>query len=221
MSPLQFSKEIWRGKDTYRILMNRKCSGFTLFGQILDVGSGVNLASYHRFFKKEKNINIIPLDMAVDQVDRKSSRQLDLESDPLPTGDKSVDFVLVFNLFEHLYNHTLLMCEIKRVLKSGGSMIGAVPFLVGYHADPHDFWRYTSETLERRFKEVGFSEIKIDIIGRGPFSAALSQIEFILPRIIKLIITPKVIFLDYLLNKLRPNLKKEKFALGLFFSAKA
>ena len=59
--------------------------------------------------------------------------------------------------------------------------MGAMPFLVGYHPDPHDFWRYTSETLKKIFEENGFNRAMITLLGRGPVTAAFFPGEVFLP----------------------------------------
>ena len=99
---LNYLKEIMRGKDLYRILMNQECANYELSGLVLDVGSGPfdtaqgkGGASYHRFFKKQPEVKIVPLDLKTG---------IDLEKDKLPYGDASVDMVLAFNVLEHIYN---------------------------------------------------------------------------------------------------------------------
>lgn len=201
--------ELLRGKDIYRILMNAECASYTLFGRVLDIGSGREAASYHRFFKKAENIRIIPLDQKI--------ARIDFEQDPLPAKDGSVDMVLAFNCFEHIYRYSSLISEIYRVLADGGQVFGATPVLVGYHPDPKDYWRFTSEALRRIFQTAGFDVVVISTIGRGPCTAAFSQIEFMIPRFLKIIAMPCMAALDRVIFLLKPRLDKEKFALGLFF----
>lgn len=204
-----YLKEIWRGKDLYRILMNSECANFELRGLVLDVGSGEG-ASYNRFFKKQPGVRIVPLDLKTG---------IDLEKDRLPYGDAGADFVLAFNLLEHIYNYQHLLFEIKRVLKPGGQLIGAVPFLVGYHPDPHDYWRYTSEALRKILSVSGLIVDRFQVLGRGPLSLGFSSIEFMLPRWLKLIKLPFVLAGDWLIWRSRPKWNLERFALGLFFTA--
>ncbi|MBI5045446.1 MAG: class I SAM-dependent methyltransferase [Candidatus Niyogibacteria bacterium] len=210
-----FIKELWRGKDLYRILMNLACRNVSLHGKVLDIGSGLNKASYHRFLKKSENVEIIALDLGFDKVGGGS--HINLEQDALSYADHSVDMVLAFNILEHLYNYSFLLSEIKRVLKPEGRVVGAVPFLVGYHPDPRDYWRYTSESLRKILEDRGFKNIEISILGRGPFSAGYSQAEFVFPRFLKIFILPCVLLLDKMILDLKPKMNREKFALGLFF----
>ena len=204
-----YIKEIWRGKDLYRIFMNAECSNYVLKGKIADIGSGVTKASYHRFFKKEGSAEIAALD--------RQTSSIDFEKDHLPHDSESLDILLIFNVLEHIYDYSFLLSEIRRVLKPGGRMFGAVPFLVGYHPDPKDFWRYTGSALQNIFESNGFKEVQIKILGRGPFIAGYSQIEFLFPRPVKLAVLPGLFLLDWIFYKIRPKTNRQKFALGLFF----
>lgn len=210
--------EMWRGKDLYRIFMNDECAHEAVKGKVLDVGSGKNLASYHRFLKRGQDTEIECLDLGFEK-NSESGKPIDLETDVLPRASGSVDAVLLFNVLEHLYNHRLVLTEIKRVLKTNGQLIGVVPFLVSYHPDPHDYWRYTKETLQKIFTEIGFTNVQIRSFGFGPASAAFSQLEMVLPRVLKIIFIPGVFCIDWVITRFRPKMGKDKFSLGLFFKA--
>jgi len=189
--------------------MNLQCRRFTLSGEVLDLGSGEAIASYHRFFGKE-SARIASLDGR--------HQHINFEKDALPYTEGSMDTVLAFNIFEHVYRYTFLLGEIRRILKEGGQVVGAVPFLVGYHADPRDYFRYTNEALECIFEEAGFTDIRVTHIGYGPFSAGYAQVEFMMPRVLKMLLLPCALLFDRLIFFLKPNLDRKKFALGFFFS---
>lgn len=210
-------KELWHSKDLYRIFMNRECEHYTIRGKVLDIGSGLKLASYHRFLQREQSIQIKCLDGGFES---KGEQHIDLEKDYLPHSDESVDTVLLFNVLEHLYNYSLILSEIKRVLKTNGQLLGVVPFLVAYHPDPHDYWRYTKETLQKIFTATGFSHIEIKSFGYGPSVAAFSQMESVLPRPLKIFGVLLVLFFDWFVLQFRPKMNKDKFSLGLFFMVK-
>jgi|SRR3989338_6187393 len=212
-----FYKEMWRRKDLYRIFMNKQCEQHTIRGQVLDVGSGIAMASYHRFLRKEMDIVVECLDLGFEN---SNAKKINLEADFLPQANESMDTVLLFNVLEHLYNYQFVLSEAKRVLKPGGKLIGATPFLVAYHPDPHDFWRYTKDALEKIFKKAGFNDIQIISFGYGPMCASFSQMEVILPRIFKIILLPIFLLCDWIIIKLKPKMNKDKFPLGLFFVVK-
>lgn len=216
---MNYFSEIWRGKDLYRILLNAECARHTIAGRVLDVGSGTSKASYHRFLKQAPGTSVEFLDLEFESK-AGEGKHIDLEKDSLPSADASVDTALLFNVLEHIYNYQHLLKEIRRSLKPGGTLLGVAPFLVGYHPDPHDYWRYTSETLNTLFAQAGFTEIKITPLGRGPISAAFLQYEVILPRLLKLLCLPLALGCDLIITKLRPRLGRERFVLGLFFVCK-
>lgn len=218
MNFFTYWQEVWRGKDVYRTMMNEACGKFQLHGRVLDLGSGSNKASYHRFFQKDESARIDFLDLRP-IFHKEETTIFDFEKDSLPCETASVDQILVFNLLEHLYNYNHLLQDVARTLKKGGQIFGSVPFLVGYHPDPRDYFRYTSEALRKIFVENDLSEPQIRILGNGPFLAAFSQLEFMLPRVIKMLFCPLAYFSDSFLFTVRPALLKEKFALGLFFVA--
>lgn len=217
MNIWRYYKEMWRGKDLYRIFMNEECRSHCVKGKTLDIGSGLGLASYHRFFGRDPGAQVESLDLSFENG---THCQTDLEKDFLPHASASVDTALLFNVLEHLYNFSLILSEIKRVLRPDGVLIGAVPFLVAYHPDPHDYWRFTRESLEKILMAASFSNIQIKTFGYGPVSASFSQIEIVLPRWLKAILWPGVSFLDWVIIKLRPKMNQDKFTLGLFFITK-
>lgn len=47
--------------------------------------------------------------------------------DTIPQDDNSVDIVLTFHQLEHVYNLENYLLEIKRIIKPGGLLVGAVP----------------------------------------------------------------------------------------------
>ena len=88
---------------------------------------------------------------------------LDLVADPevdvlgdacsLPFRDESFGLVWLEAALEHLPDPAAAVAEVRRVLKPNGIVYVEVPFMQGYHADPGDFQRYTTEGLWRLFSE--------------------------------------------------------------------
>ncbi len=204
-------KQISDGKSLVRALLNVEAENYVLAGKVLDVGGGQN-PSYLRFFKQPEKIELLNIDF----LSSEKKLQIDLEKDPLPFDNDSFDQVLVMNLLEHIFNHDLLITEIYRATKSGGQVIGFVPFLIKVHPDPHDYFRYTKECLEKKFITRGFKGIEIKEIGGGPFYVNYNNISFIFPDVIRMIIFPVYFLLDKILLYIRPKIKKE-FPLGYFF----
>jgi len=85
----------------------------------------------------------------------------------LPFADASFDAVFCFGVFEHLARPWVVTAEIERVLKPGGTFYMEVPFLVPYHPDPSDYYRYTIPGLRSLFSR--FEELAAGV-GYGPGS---------------------------------------------------
>lgn len=203
-----------KGKTINRLLMNAELKSIILSGRVLDLGAGKIRSSYFSFLGIEKIEAVTSIDKLAD---RKPDIMADLE-EKLPLADKEYDAVLCFNLLEHIYHHQQLLAEIIRVLKSGGKLVGYVPFLVQFHPDPYDFFRYTEQGLKKLFQEAGFSSSEVKFIGRGALTAAWSQMEYVLPRFLRWIVTFLVFGLDALILKFKPVFRK-KYPLGYVFIA--
>ena len=211
-------RELWRGKDLYRILMNRACARHDMKGVTFDIGAGAAVASYRRFLRTAPGATIQSFDLAIPGAS--GGQGVNLEIDTIPASDGGVDTVLLFNILEHLGDCRHILSEIHRILAPGGQVLGAVPFLIGYHPDPHDYWRFTRESLARIFTAANLSIVEIRTLATGPFGAAWAQIEWLCPRILKCIFLPIVLCLDWIVRRVRPRLSPDRFALGFFFILK-
>lgn len=65
----------------------------------------------------------------------------------LPFPDGIFDLVVSQELIEHVRDPFRAMQEMRRVLKKGGAVYCQVPFIIGYHPGPTDFWRFTREGI--------------------------------------------------------------------------
>ncbi len=109
---------------------------------VLDLGAGT-----HR-----RAPNVITLDI-------QPTPTVDVIADGhvLPFPDATFDAVISEAVLEHVQRPEQVVSEIHRVLKPGGHICVAVPFLQGYHASPHDYQRWTVSgivTLCGAFSEV-------------------------------------------------------------------
>lgn len=71
--------------------------------------------------------------------------------------DSSVDMVLSTQVLEHVRDPRIYLAECRRVLRPGGILVLSTHGLMVYHADPIDFWRWTSAGLREELQQVGFS----------------------------------------------------------------
>lgn len=96
----------------------------------------------------------------------------DIESTPF--SDNEFDTVISTQVLEHTRHPWLVAKEIFRITKPGGHTIITAPFMVGYHLDPEDNFRFTKDGLALLFREAGFEIIKADFYGK--FWAMLSEL---------------------------------------------
>ncbi len=205
-------KEISRRKSLIRATLNARLKTDFLKGKILDLGSG-GADLYSSFIPRDK-------DSSYELLDLQRGATVNFESDTLPYENNIYDTVLFLNVLEHLFNHTHILKEIQRIKKSDGVLIGYVPFLMWYHPDHHDYFRYTHEALQKLLSNSGYTEISIEKIYRGPYTAAFQMIHPTLP---VFVIRPLVFSIAYVCDVVFRKLRAkgaERYVLGYYFRAK-
>lgn len=111
--------------------------------KILDLGAG----------RHRRAPNVINLDI-------EPTPEIDLIGDGhfLPFKENTFDAVISEAVLEHVRSPNRVVQEIYRVLKPGGYVCVAVPFLQGYHASPQDYQRWTVSGIVELC--AAFSEIE-------------------------------------------------------------
>lgn len=101
--------------------------------KILDLGSSI----------KKRASHIINLDI-------EKMPNIDVVGDGhfLPFKNDTFDAVILEAVLEHVKYPNKVISEVTRILKPGGWICVAVPFIQGYHASPYDYQRYTIYGLE-------------------------------------------------------------------------
>lgn len=148
--------------------MYKEFKHITLSGDVLDLG-GTKQADYLTLFKGWKTMTSANIGGDRD-IDCNLEEKFAIESE-------KYDGVLLINTLEHVYDTKNVLSESFRVLKGGGTIVIAVPFLIPVHPSPRDHWRFTRDTLERLLKDEHFTNITIKETGDGPFSAAATMIH--------------------------------------------
>ena len=205
-------KEVASRKSLLRATLNYRLKEEFLEGRILDLGSGGD-DRYSTFIPRSKDSVYELFDV------KKGEVQVDFESDRLPYETGTYDTILLLNVLEHIFNYSHLLTEVKRIKKSDGVLVGYVPFLHWYHADPHDYFRYTHESLEKILKNAGYTEVTIEKIYRGPYTTAFQMIHPTLPVFLRPFIFAPLYACDVLFKKLRPKGAK-RYVFGYYFRAK-
>lgn len=127
--------------------LQEQVSGQDKEALILDVGSGHG--DFAQIFTNRKYlaVDIVPypeVDLACDL------------GEVVPFKEGTFDLLVLMNVLEHVYHFHKLLDSMFYLLKRGGSLVIAVPFMIKVHQAPFDFYRYTHYTLVDLAKEHGF-----------------------------------------------------------------
>jgi SAM-dependent methyltransferase len=187
---------LWKGQSVARIAMNTALAEKTISGRTVDIGGGRS-PDYFAYIKQQSGTTIEAVDGTLSGID--------FEIDTLPFAVDTIDSILLCNVLEHIYNHTFLLSECHRILKRSGHMVGFVPFMVGFHPDPADYFRYTAPALVRLLETAGFTEIMVSPVGGGPIIASLNLVLLSIPRPFRPLLYLLLMPWDRLFILLRPN----------------
>ena len=66
----------------------------------------------------------------------------------IPASGEKFDVIISQEVLEHVKNPWKAMSEIHRVLKKGGKAYIQLPFTIGFHPCPNDYWRFSKEGIE-------------------------------------------------------------------------
>lgn len=72
-----------------------------------------------------------------------------------PFKPEQFDAVLLMNVLEHVEDSHAFLNTVSRILKPGGVVIVAIPFLVKIHQEPVDYVRYTHYALQKIGSSIG------------------------------------------------------------------
>lgn len=206
------------GNSLWRSLMNERVQRLTVESPLLDLGAGqVGRHGYHGLIPDFATTDVCSLDMVLD---KRPTIVADIEHG-IPYADDVFGTCLAFNLFEHLYDIQGLLKHIWRVLRPGGFLFFAVPFLFRVHADPYDYFRYTGQSLHRALEDAGFGESTIEPCGAGALTAGLSQVDFLIPNAFRSVALRTTMSLDRLVTRRSGGLYRNArdYPIGYFGSA--
>lgn len=81
------------------------------------------------------------------------------EDGVLPSEDRSFDYVVSFQVLEHVPNPDIYLSEAFRVLKPGGSLFLTTHGVWPFHPTPGDFHRWTRSGLKLAMETAGFTVV--------------------------------------------------------------
>jgi SAM-dependent methyltransferase len=80
----------------------------------------------------------------------------------IPEVDNFFKVIVTQEVLEHVQDPNKAVNEMYRVLKPNGTLYCQLPFIIGYHPGPTDYWRFTKEGISELLTKAGF---KIETIG--------------------------------------------------------
>lgn len=132
---------------------------------IVDIGCGTK--PYLEFVDKSSQYIGVDIDSENENVDIVSSvYDIDLPSD-------MADYVVSFQVMEHLEEPSLMLNEAYRILKPNGELYLTFPMSEELHEEPYDFFRYTEHGIRHLLKKAGFNDI--EIMRQGTSAANLGR----------------------------------------------
>jgi SAM-dependent methyltransferase len=119
---------------------------------ILDIGCGnrrlaKNVINFD--IEKEHNINVVG------------------DGHFLPFKENSFDLIICQAVLEHVIKPQVVVDDIYNTLKCNGIVYAEIPFLQGYHGDPHDYTRFTLKGIRNLFSHFSILNCNVSV---GPFS---------------------------------------------------
>lgn len=129
-------------------MLRELLANMSLDGNGLNVGAGQT-----KLDPRIKNMEIEPGD-GIDIVG---------SVEEIPCESNFFDLVITQEVLEHVTSPNLAVQEIFRVLKPNGIAYIQLPFIIGYHPCPRDYWRFTHEGMIELVESANFEVLNIAV----------------------------------------------------------
>jgi SAM-dependent methyltransferase len=95
---------------------------------------------------------------AIFNLDLTYNRSLDCcgRAENLPFRAASFSLIVSQEVLEHVKDPNVALEEMYRVLSRQGLLYCQVPFIIGYHPGPTDFWRFSRQGIREIVEKAGF-----------------------------------------------------------------
>lgn len=119
-----------------------------------------------------------------------------------PFEDGEFDSLLCTQVLEHAQEPAVILGEIQRVLRPGGTVVLSAPFMYHEHGSPDDYWRFSRHGLRRAVGDVLTVERVITQGGVGTIlgTEILAWLETSLPAVVRGLLAPMLILAAGLVN---------------------
>ena len=99
--------------------------------------------------------------------------------DDLPLRSAARACVLRQEVLEHVPDPDACVREVERVLAPGGLFYLQLPFIIGYHPGPNDYWRFTREGIRELLAKERWEIIDSDVVLEGASGFYRIAVEFV------------------------------------------
>lgn len=209
-------QDVGRGRSVLRSLTDAGLEGLAVIrGRSVDLGGSTS--GYLRTLPRSDDVQAVVLDI---REEAHPAVVADLER-PLPFKDASIETVLLVHVLEHIDACEQLLAEIRRVLKPGGTLYFAVPFLMPVHEFGagelayRDYRRWSGAGLGRLlgdFRRAAVVELEV-----GPLTAGSQMVLYALPfRPLRVVLAAMALIGDraYARMRRRTSPNRTAFVLG-------
>jgi SAM-dependent methyltransferase len=125
-------------------------------GKVLDIGCGSK--PYRYLFRVNRYIGI---DLKKSGHNHSTSNiDIFYDGKHIPFPKNHFSSVVMFEVLEHVFNPDELLKEIRRVIKTHGTILLSVPCMWDEHEKPFDYGRYTSYGMKYLLEKHGFTVLK-------------------------------------------------------------
>lgn len=135
-------------------------------GLLLDLGCGRQPIAQLLQKRKWRSVSV--------DIDSKSTANIIADAKYLPFDQNCFEGILCLEAIEHIYDYDAAISEMARVLKPGGILVIAWPFMYGMHDVPADYNRFSEFAMEQNLKQHGLAIIQL--IRRGDSLGVLHTI---------------------------------------------
>ena len=206
---------IFSNKSILRIFQQEIFKKFKINGDIIEFGASDEIEK-NFCNSKLKNCKISYSNI---NPSNKEFLNIDLQKNFLI--DLKYDYIIIFNVLEHLLDPNLALRNLSKICKKNGKIIGSTPFLFRVHGAPKDYSRFTKDHLIELLKSSNFKDIEIIELGTGPFLACISLLRSYLkylPIFYQLLVLFALVF-DKLIKLFIKTDPKKIYPIGYVFFA--
>jgi SAM-dependent methyltransferase len=149
--------------------------GGEMRGRVLEVGTG----RVRRRGRFRPPTALVERWLCVD-IDRARMPDVQADVERLPIAPAVFDVVVCLEVLEYVDDPAAALCEMRRVLRPGGTLVLSMPFMHRGDSD-HDYWRFTEPGLRHLLGQTGYRVVTIRAQGSA-LGVAVSVLKYALDR---------------------------------------